>query len=411
MMTDLILTLAQAGAPGAPQAAARAEKGGGLLHQWSFGHVGNSTQAYETEWLYIFIVWVNIISFLVVVGPMIWFAFKYHRSKQATNYQVSAAHNTPLELSWSIIPLLVMVPIFFWGFEGYIRKLAAPSDSEEIQIKGTTWQWTATYRNGAEPPPKEWVHITQSGEQAVPLIVVPANRPVKLLMHSADVIHAFFIPDFRTKMDVFPNRYTSMWFEARDTTQRAADGTWMRDTGGTHKEFVGHKVFCAEYCGDKHSEMAAGIVVLTPEEYAQTLVQWAIPYDDKTPPIEIGKIVAVKRACATCHSVDGAKNTGPTWKNWFGYENTYTDGSKHVADENWLMDSILYSQKHIVQDFPNSMPLYAGVLKPIEINGVIEYIKSLSDKGPYSGDGVTVDPAAPPATAPSTAPATPPPAH
>ena len=378
MITDLFLTLAQT-------ATQKAQKTEGLLHKWSFGHVGNSTQAYETEWLYIFIVWVNIIAFFVVMIPMVWFVFKYHRSKAATNYQASAAHNTPLELAWSIIPLLVMVPIFFWGFEGYVNKLAAPSDSEEIQVKGQMWQWTAVYRNGAECPPKDYVTLMDTGN-TVPMMVVPANRPVKLIMHSADVIHSFFIPDFRTKMDVFPNRYTSMWFEAREPTQRGQDGTWTRinpDTGKT--DFAGHKVFCAEYCGNNHSEMVAGLVVLTPEEYAQTLAAWADPYDGgNMPPIEIGKIAAVKRACATCHSIDGSKNTGPTWKNWFGYENTYADGSKHLADETWLRDNILYSQRHIVQGFPTSMPLYAGVLKDIEVNGLIEYIKSLSDKGPYT---------------------------
>lgn len=382
MMTDLLLTLAQT----APAAESAAQKGQSLLHKWSFGHVGNSTQAYDTEWLYLFIVWVNIISFIVVMVPMFWFVFKYHRSKQATNYQASASHNTPLELAWSIIPLLVMVPIFFWGFEGYINKLAAPSDSEEIQIKGQMWAWSATYRNGAEPPPKEYITLMDTGEK-VPLLIVPEDRPVKLIMHSADVIHSFFIPDFRTKMDVFPNRYTSMWFQATEPTQRGQDGTWYTINTATGKrDFAGHKVFCAEYCGNNHSEMAAGIVVLTNDEYKATLAQWAVPFDENTPPIEIGKIVAVKRACVTCHSIDGSKNTGPSWKNWFGYENTYADGSKHLADENWLRDNIQYSQKHIVQGFPTSMPNYAGVLKDVELHGLIEYIKSLSDKGPYTGD-------------------------
>ncbi len=383
MITDLLLTLAQT----APAAESAARQGQSLLHKWSFGHVGNSTQAYDTEWLYIFILWVNIISFIVVMAPMFWFVFKYHRSKAATNYQASAAHNTPLELAWSIIPLLVMVPIFFWGFEGYVNKLAAPSDAEEIQIKGQMWAWSATYRNGAEPPPKEYITLMDTGT-LVPLLVVPSNRPVKLIMHSADVIHSFFIPDFRTKMDVFPNRYTSMWFEAREVTQRGSDGTWYNMNTETGKrEFAGHKVFCAEYCGNNHSEMAAGIVVLSPQEYKQTLVVWSDPYDGgNMPPVEIGKIAAVKRACVTCHSIDGSKNTGPSWKNWFGNEHPYTDGSSHLADENWLRDNILYSQKHIVQGYPSSMPTYAGVLKDVEINGLIEYMKTLSDKGPSAAD-------------------------
>lgn len=372
-MMDTILTLAET---------ARAEKGGGLLHRFSFGHVGNSTQAYETEWLYIFIVWVNIISFIVVMAPMIWFVFKYHRSKQATNYQQSASHNTPLELAWSIIPLLVLVPIFFWGFEGYLRKLASPSDAEEIQIKASMWNWEATYRNGAQPHPRDYVKIMES-DLEVPLIVVPQDRPVRLIMHSADVIHAFFVPDFRTKMDVTPNRYTSMWFEAREVTTRGDEGTWYRRLPNGKRDFVGHKVFCAEYCGNQHSEMAAGLVVLSREEYAQKLEEWLNPYSEGMSPREIGEIAYKKRACNTCHTIDGQKNTGPTWKNWYGYEHLYADGQKRMVDENHLRENILYSQKTLVAGYPSSMPVYAGVLKDIEVNGLIEYIKSLSDRGPY----------------------------
>ena len=151
----------------------------------------------------------------------------------------------------------MLVPIFFWGFEGYLSKLASPSDAEEIQIKASMWNWEATYRNGAQPHPRDYVKIMES-DLEVPLIVVPQDRPVRLIMHSADVLHSFFVPDFRTKMDVTPNRYTSMWFEAREVTRRGDEGTWYRRLPNGKRDFVGHKVFCAEYCGNQHSEMAAG---------------------------------------------------------------------------------------------------------------------------------------------------------
>jgi len=129
-------------------AAAAKSGGGGSANFFSpaywFGSSGASAQAKDTEWLFMYILWVNIASFILLMILVLWFAYKYHRGKEKQNYQASVAHNTPLELAWSIIPLLVMVPIFYYGFTGYIDKLAAPSDAEVINIYGQKWQCTRT---------------------------------------------------------------------------------------------------------------------------------------------------------------------------------------------------------------------------------------------------------------------------
>ncbi len=348
--------LAQAAPAGAKTASASSNV---FSAAYWFGSAGASSQAKETEALFMYILWVNIISFVLLMLITGWFVLKYRRSRQAENYQTSVAHNTPLELTWSIVPLLVMVPIFYYGLTGYISKLAAPSDSEIINIFGQKWSWRAVYRNGAEP--RDQARITRVAYD-VPEIIVPAGRPVKLIMTSDDVLHAFFIPDFRTKMDVIPNRYTSMWFKPEPES-----------TGKIYK------VFCAEYCGEKHSEMAAQLRVVTPKEFDETITKWA-DVDPKWTLLEYGQRLYKSKNCFTCHSIDGSSNTGPSWKDWFGNEHEYADGSRHVADENWLTESILNSQKSIVKGFPTSMPVYQGQLKPLQVQALILYMKTLSEK-------------------------------
>jgi cytochrome c oxidase subunit 2 len=331
-----------------------------LSAEFWFKFVGASDQAIKTEWLFMYIMWVNIISFVLLMILTGWFVFRYRRSRENEAYQVSASHNTPLELAWSIIPLLVMVPIFYYGFTGYVDKLAAPSDSEVINIVGQKWSWRASYRNGGEP--REFGRVTRV-EYDVPEIFVPAGRPVKLIMTSDDVIHSFYIPDFRTKMDVIPNRYTSMWFLPE------------ADKAGQV-----YKVFCAEYCGQNHSEMAALIRVLPPAEFERMIYERATGPDAKWTLAEWGRNLWKSKGCAGCHSIDGTDGTGPSWLNYFGNEHEYTDGSRHVADAQWVSENILNSQKYILKGRPSSMPNYQGLLKPMELKALVIFIQSLSDK-------------------------------
>lgn len=361
-------------------------EGQSWLHRIWFLTRDDSTQAADTDNLFMFIMWVCLISFVGLLIPIVYFPIKYRRSKQATNYVQSPAHHTWLELAWSIIPLMVMVPMFFWGFDGYVSKLAAPSDAEEIHIRGQMWNWTPTYRNGAGTD--EVARVTKT-ETDVPVIYVPANRPVKLILSSSDVIHSFFIPDFRTKMDVFPNRYTSMWFEPMRESKPGAGGQWVEkdEKSPNFRKPIGeggHWVFCAEYCGTKHAEMAAWVVVLPPKEFELKIHELATKFPDGTW-ADAGKTLATRKGCFQCHSVDGTPNSGPTWKDMFGAKHTYTDGTSHDVDENWLRENILYSQKHILNGFAGqNMPIFAGQIKDPELDAIIFYIKTLSSKTPQN---------------------------
>ncbi|HMN41302.1 MAG TPA: cytochrome c oxidase subunit II [Phycisphaerales bacterium] len=358
MIADIPITLAQEG-----------------LKKYFFFSTGASSQATETENLFMYIIWVNILSFAMLMALLGWFILKYRRSKQTANYQVSPAHHTPLELAWSIIPLLIMVPIFYYGFTGYADKLAAPADAEEIMVTGEKWKWSVTYANGAEPQ-GDPVYLTETRIPSVEF-VVPVHRPVKLIMNSRDVIHAFYIPDFRTKMDVIPNRYTSMWFyPEKETNERDRTTGRLRDP--SQAENPPHKVFCAEYCGQNHSEMMAQLRVVSQEAYRETIRKWTDYRQDVTI-LKVGQLVYNRKGCNACHSVDGTASTGPTWKNMFGARHEYTNGTTDTVTENTLRDDILYSQKRILKGYPTSMPIFAGQISPLEMDALVLYIKSLSD--------------------------------
>lgn len=334
-----------------------AEAGPGHTGFWLGKSAGASDTAGHTEWLFMFIMWVNIISFVGLMAIMGWFMWKYRRTKQSENYQVSAAHNTPLELLWSIVPFLVMVPIFWLGMKGYVEKLAPPSDAQEIYVTGQKWNWKFVYPTGEEAADLKALSQT---ERESPIFVVEKGRPVVLRMKSEDVLHAFYIPDFRIKMDVTPNRYTSMTF--------------------TPKEVGEHLVYCAEYCGDFHSDMMALLKVVDHKDFDAKLKDWGVIIKPGLSPVEIGKKLYNLKGCSTCHSLDGKSGTGPSWQGIFAQTHKFTDGSSALVDDNYLRESILYSQKKIVQGYGSNMPVYAGQLSDNEVFYLSLFIKSLSDK-------------------------------
>jgi len=307
----------------------------------------NSTQAAETDFLFVFILWISIVSFVLLMGAMFYFVFRYRRRPGVPTIR-SASHNTALELGWSIGPLLILVPVFFLGLKGYIAKQAAPANVEIINVRGSQWNWSIQYSNGGSPRDTS---ASPSGDQVVPIIIVPATRPVKLILTSSDVIHAFFIPDFRVKIDVIPNRYTSMWFMPLGDTsiERDASGKPLLDKNGKIV-YHDHHVFCAEYCGDNHSDMTAYIRVVPDEEFDRLKAEYAEP---KGSPAEIGKQI-YQQFCSSCHTIDGSPKTGPSWKNLWGKTEQFSDGSSadlsnYEAFLNYVRESIYSPQAKLVK--------------------------------------------------------------
>jgi cytochrome c oxidase subunit 2 len=360
--------------------------GDNIFHQLWFGarthgtdRVGGGGLAAtaQSDFLFMAIFWISMVSFVFLMGLMAIFTVKYRRRPGVAG-QRSAAHNTPLELTWTVVPLIVLVWIFFEGFWGYIGGQTGGSLPEEINLQAQKWAWSMTYPNGAASP--EQVLI---GPAKQPVFVAPAGRPVLLKMHSIDVIHSFWVPDFRWKQDVFPNRYTAFAFETPPLeTLDPAILTTAKHTDGTPYTCIEHYIFCAEYCGDNHSEMAGILRIVSPSDYVKIVTDWAKPTGA---PHERGEKWAIIKGCVSCHSgADGSTKTGPTWKDLFGHEVQLEGGGTVVADENYIRESVYIPAAKIVKGFPNQMVSFQGQVNEEQLSDLIAYMKSISKYAPKS---------------------------
>jgi len=298
-----------------------------------------STVSSDVDLLFYFLLWGSVFIFFAIVLVGSWFLYKYKRSNANKVASGQMIHNTFLEVTWTVVPLIVVMIVFGWGYRDYLKLMVVPPDAYEIRVLGKKWLWEFNY-------PKEGVTLLNE-------IVVPVNTPIKLVMSSEDVIHSFYIPNFRVKRDVLPNRYTRIWFEAT--------------------EVGNYQVFCTEYCGDGHSSMMANLTVLSESDYEAWLKEGSSA--DDMPLVELGEKLYSSKACNTCHSLDGSSMTGPTWKGLYNQVRELSDGSTVKADDNYLRESIVNPAAKIAKGYPPVMPTYAGLLSDREINALIEYIK------------------------------------
>ena len=302
-----------------------------------------STLAPEIDWLFYFVYWTSIIIFVGVVGAMLYFAYKYRR-KNASERPAPVKESKLLELSWIVIPTILVLVVFTWGFQSFIKIGTAPPNSYEIAVEGQQWNWNFTYPNG-----------TSIANE----LHVPVGRPVRLKMSSTDVLHSFFVPSFRVKQDVLPDRYTYLWFEATKT------GTF--------------KAFCTEYCGTQHSAMDAKVVVHAQGDFQNWLQTGGGVAD--LPPAEYGEILYERQGCNACHSLDGSQNVGPTWQGLYGSQNhPLASGQTVTVDENYLRSAILEPGAQIAAGFGNNMPSNYSSLSERQVSSLIEFIKTKSDK-------------------------------
>lgn len=283
--------------------------------------------------------YISAFFFLLIVALMAVFIIKYRRRSE--DQEVSAvSHNTPLEVAWSVIPGILVVVIFYYGFVGYLDLRTAPSDAYEVRVSAQKWSWVFTYPNG---------YVSDK-------LHVPADRPVRLTMTSQDVIHSLFVPAFRIKMDVVPGRYTVTWFRARRPGE--------------------YDLYCAEYCGTQHSAMLSKVVV----HEAGTFDEWLEEESNllaRMSPAEAGEVLFRRHGCAGCHSVDGTARQGPTLKGVWGQQHTFTNAPPATVDDNYIRESIMDPMAKIRQGYQPVMPTFKGRLKDDEITALIEYIKTL----------------------------------
>jgi cytochrome c oxidase subunit II len=302
--------------------------------------VAASDHAHTVDFTFGFILAVSVFFFFLIAGLLFHFVTKYRRREysEPTPY---ITHNSALEVVWTIIPLIVVIVIFFLGFHSYLDSQIAPGDALEIKVTAKKWLWQFEYPNG----------IRTLNE-----LHVPANRPVKLIMSSEDVIHSFFLPTMRIKQDILPNRYTTMWF------QSGSLGV--------------HTVFCTEYCGRGHSDMLARVHIDDENQYQEWLETGGDAGKDM-PLSEFGALLFESRGCVTCHSLDGTRREGPSLKGVFGHAVRFADGTSiPAADENYIRESILRPQAKIVAGYQGVMPTFEGLLRPRELDALVEFIKT-----------------------------------
>ena len=296
-----------------------------------------------------FVVAVSAVLTVGVVVTMILFIFKYLR--RSPDQASEPVHGSPaMEAAWIVIPTILVLVIFTWGFKAFMTVTQAPKNAYEIRVKARKWAWDFEYPNG----------FIATNE-----LRVPSNRPVKLIMSSDDVLHSFFVPEFRVKHDVIPNRYTTVWFSATKETGPPSEGD--NPTG-----YI--QIFCTEYCGTGHSAMMARLWVLAQDDYDKWLASAASAGEDLPLP-DLGQQVFAQKACIGCHSVDGAAGVGPTIKGLFGKTELLADGTTVVVDENYLRESIVVPAAKVVQGYQPIMPPIP--LTDREVDGLIEFIKTL----------------------------------
>ncbi len=300
-----------------------------------------STYAAEIDWMFHFILYLSAFFFALIIGLMVYFCIRY-REREGAGPEPSPSHNLKLELVWTLIPLILVIGIFFEGFRGFMRMSVPPQNAYRINVTGQKWKWLFSYPNG---------YVDEA-------LHVPVDRPVRLTMTSEDVIHSLYIPAFRLKKDVVPGRYHTVWFNATHPGE--------------------YDLYCAEFCGKDHSDMITKVVAHPPGEFEKWLEE-ASDFLARMPPREAGEKLYKARGCAQCHSVDGKANTGPTFKGLMGHDVPLVGGEAVVADENYIRESILEPNAKVVAGFQPVMPTYKGKIKDAEITAIIEYLKTLSE--------------------------------
>ncbi|MFO8029035.1 MAG: cytochrome c oxidase subunit II [Cyclonatronaceae bacterium] len=301
-----------------------------------------SSLASEVDSLFTFI---NVAGFLLFAGIMITiliFVIKYRR-KSEDDVTPVITHNSILEVTWTVIPIILILIVFSWGFRGFLSLSSTPANAYEINVTAASWLWEFRYPGGGT---------------TVNEVFVPVDRPVKFIMRSDDVLHSLYVPDFRIKQDVLPNRYTTTWFQATETGESV--------------------LFCTEYCGTAHSDMLATVHVLSREDFEEWL-ETGLEVDEDMPLADLGRQTYTSAGCNACHTLDGSDRIGPSFLNLFDSERELADGSVIVADEDYIRRSILEPQADITAGYPANMPSYAGRLNERQIDGLIAFIKELQD--------------------------------
>ena len=312
-----------------------------------------STFSWKVDALYFYLSGVTLFFALLISAVLIFFVIRYRRR---TPYEIPRpiAGSHKLETLWTIIPFLIAMTMFGWGAQIYFQQYKPPANAIEVYVVGKQWMWKLQ-------------HAT--GQREINQLHIPVGRKIKLIMTSEDVIHDFFVPAFRTKMDVVPGKYTTLWFEA------TKPGTYH--------------LFCAEYCGMNHSGMTGSIVVMEPREFDN----WLSGNAGSGTPAAQGQQLFQSLGCASCHGANGEGGRGPTLAGVFGKKTQLQTGESALVDEGYVRESILNPQAKLVAGFGAIMPTFQGQVTEDQLMQLTAFIKSLPAGGQTQTPPTTATPA------------------
>jgi cytochrome c oxidase subunit 2 len=301
-----------------------------------------SAQALPVDWMWNMDMAAISFLFCLIMVPLLYSLFVFRRKKGDVGDAEHVEGNNTLEVTWTVLPLLLVGIFAYLGAYTLGETRVPAANALEINVTAHQWDWSFEYPQGFTT---NELHL-------------PLNRQVVLHMQSLDVIHSFWVPEFRIKQDVVPGRTT----DYRITPIRAGD----------------YKVRCAELCGTSHAYMERPVIVTSQADYDAWVSQQAAAAAALLAQggADAGKALVAQNGCAGCHSIDGTKLTGPTWRGLFGSQVTLSDGSTVSADEAYLRESVLNPNAKVVEGFPAGiMPKFN--LTDTQINAIVAYLETL----------------------------------
>jgi len=304
-----------------------------------------SAQAVSIDWLWNLEIMMISFLFALIIVPLFYSLVVFRRRKGETGDGEHIEGNTTLEIIWTVVPLFIVLGFAYLG--AYSLGETRRVDPQAMEVKVTAQQFAFSF----EYPDYGIV----SNE-----LYLPVNKQVVLKMTSRDVIHSFWVPEFRIKQDIVPGRVT----EYRVTPTLL--------TG--EQPF---KVRCAELCGASHAYMLSDVRVVTQENFDA----WVANRQEEAAaaaqtPAGRGKTLALQNGCQGCHTIDGSPGTGPTWLGLYGSQEELADGSVITADDVYLRASILAPQAKITAGFEGVlMPAYE--FSDDQIADILAYLETL----------------------------------
>jgi cytochrome c oxidase subunit 2 len=294
-----------------------------------------STTAIESDKFLIFVGVVTGAVGLLVAVLLISFAIRFRR-RPGDRPPPPVPGNISLELFWTLTPLGIFLIMFAWGAIVYFDAYRAPDNANVVYGIGKQWMWKFQH---------------PEGQREINELHVPIGQPVKLMLTSEDVIHSFFVPDFRVHMDVLPGRYTSVWFQATRVGE--------------------YHLFCSQYCGTNHSGMVGVVYVMEREDYQR----WVELHAEGSLALQ-GRKTFLRYRCVSCHSADEHARA-PVLEELYGTTVHLRGGKTVVADDDYIREHIWHPGKQIVAGWENIMPTFEGQVSAAEVNELIAFLRSL----------------------------------